>query len=46
MKATLEPNVIQFVNAKDVNKKTFRTKPENLHAGLTGDTWRAITNAL
>ena len=42
----LEPNVIQFVNAKDVNKKTFRTKPENLHAGLTGDTWRAITHAL
>ena len=42
----LEPNVIQFVNAKDVNKKTYRTKPENMHAGLTGDTWRAITNAL
>ena len=42
----LEPNVIQFVNAKDVNKKTFRTKLENLHAGLTGDTWRAITDAL
>ena len=42
----LEPNVIQFVNAKDVNKKTFRTKPKNLHAGLTGDTWRAITNDL
>ena len=42
----LEPNVIQFVNARDVDKKTFRTKPENLHAGLTGDTWRAITNAL
>ena len=42
----LKPDVIQFVNAKDVNKKTFRTKPENLHAGLTGDTWRAITNAL
>ena len=42
----LEPNVIQFVNARDVNKKTFRTKPESLHAGLTGDTWRAITNAL
>ena len=42
----LEPNVIQFVNARDVNKKTSRTKPENLHAGLTGDTWRAITNAL
>ena len=42
----LEPNVIQFVNAKDVNKKTFRTKPENLHAGLTGDTCKAITNAL
>ena len=42
----LEPNVIQFVNAKDVNKKTFRTKPENLHAGHTGDTWRSITDAL
>ena len=42
----LEPNVIQFVNAKDVNKKTFRTKPENLHAGLTRDTWGAITDAL
>ena len=42
----LEPNVIQFVNAKDVNKKTLRTKPENLNAGLTGDTWRAITDAL
>ena len=42
----LEPNVIQFVNARDVDKKTFRTKPENLHARLTGDTWRAITDAL
>ena len=42
----LEPNVIQFVNARDANKKTIRTKPENLHAGLTGDTWGAITNAL
>ena len=42
----LEPNVIQLIIAKDVNKKTYRTKPENLHAGLTGDTWRAITNAL
>ena len=42
----LEPNVIQFVNVRDVNKKTFRTKLENLHAGLAGDTWRAITNAL
>ena len=42
----LEPNVIQFVNAKDVNKKTFRTKSENLHAGLTRDTCRAITDAL
>jgi len=42
----LEPNVIQFVNARDVDKKTFRTKAENLHAGLTGDTSRAITNAL
>ena len=42
----LEPNVIQFVDAKDVNKKTYRTKPEDLHAGLTRDTWGAITDAL
>ena len=42
----LEPNVTQFVDAKDVNKKTYRTKPENLRARLTGDTRRAITNAL
>ena len=42
----LEPNLIQFINVKDVNKKTSRTKPERLHAGLTGDTWRAITDAL
>jgi len=42
----LGPDVIQFVHAKDVNKKTYRTKPENLYAELAGDTWRAITNAL
>ena len=42
----LEPNVIQFVNAKDNNKKTYRTKPEDLLAGLTRDTWGAITDAL
>ena len=42
----LKPNVIQFVNGKDVNKKTYRTKPEDLHAGLTRDTWGAITDAL
>ena len=42
----LEPNVIQFVSAKDLNKKTFRTKPESLHAGLKGDTRGAITDAL
>ena len=42
----LEPNLNQFINVKDVNKKTSRTKPERLHAGLTGDTWRAITDAL
>ena len=42
----LEPNLIQFINVKDVNKMTSRTKPERLHAGLTGDTWRAITDAL
>ena len=42
----LEPNVIQVVNAKDLNKRTFRTKAETLHAGHTGDTWRFITNAL
>ena len=42
----LGPDVIQFVNAKDVNKKTYRTKPENLYAELAGNTWRAITDAL
>ena len=42
----LEPNLIQFINVKDENKKTSRTKPERLHAGLTGDTWRAIIDAL
>ena len=42
----LGPDVIQFINAKDVNKKTYRTKPENLYAELAGDTWRAITDAL
>ena len=42
----LEPNVTQFVDAKDVNKKTYRTKTEDLHAGLTRDTWGAITDAL
>ena len=40
----LEPNVIQFVDAKDVNKKTNRTKPEDLHAGLTRNTRGAITD--
>ena len=42
----LEPNVVRLLNAKDGNKKTSRTKPENLNAGHTGDTWRAITYAL
>ncbi len=42
----MEPNVIQLVNARDVNKKTIRTKRENLHAGPTRGSWRAITNAV
>ena len=42
----LGSNAIQFVNAKDVNKKTYRTKPGELFAELAGDTWRAITDAL
>ena len=42
----LGPDVIQFVNAKDVNKETYRAKPENLYAELAGDTWRVITDAL
>ena len=42
----LGPNVIQFGNAKNVNKKTSRNEPENHHAELTGDTWSAITDAL
>ena len=42
----LAPNVTQLVNAQDVNKRTFQTKPEYLHAGLIEDTWRAITTAM
>ena len=30
----LAPNVAQLVNAQDVNKRTFQTKPEYLHEGL------------
>ena len=42
----LGPNFIRFINAEDVNKKSYRIKPEDLNAGLAGDTWREITNAL
>ena len=38
----LEPNVIQFVNAKDVNKKTFRTKPDSLSDRTAEDTWKDV----
>ena len=42
----LGPNFIRFINAEDVNKKSYRIKPEDLDAGLAGDTWREITHAL
>ena len=42
----LEPNFIRFINAEDVHKKSYRIKPEDLDAGLAGDTWRTIANAL
>ena len=42
----LEPSLIRFINVKDVNKKTIRTKRENLHAGPARGSWRAITNAV
>ena len=42
----LGTNAIQFVNAKDVNKKTYRTKPGELYAELARNTWREITDAL
>ena len=39
-------NVVVFVDAKYVNKKTYRVKPGSLSDRTTEDTWRAITNAL
>ena len=42
----LGPDVVTFVDAKDVNKKTYRAKPGSLSEKTTEDTWRAITNAL
>ena len=30
----LDPNMIQFVYANDVNEKIYRIKPENLYAEL------------
>ena len=42
----LGSDVITFVDAKNVNKKTYRAKPEYLSDLTTEDTWRAITNAL
>ena len=38
----LERDVITFVDAKDVNKKTYRAKPEALSERATEDTWRRI----
>ena len=42
----LGPDVVTFVDAKDVNKKTYRAKPGSLSEKTTEDTWRAITDAL
>ena len=42
----LGPNFIHFINAEDVNTKSYKIKPENFHAGVAGDTWRTIANAL
>ena len=42
----LGSNFIRFINAEEVNKKSYRIKPKDLDAGLAGDTWRDITNAL
>ena len=42
----LGPDLIRFINAEDVNKKSYRIKSENFYAGVAGDTWRTITNAL
>ena len=38
----LGPDVITFVDAKNVNKKTYRAKPEALNDRTTEDTWRGI----
>ena len=42
----LEPNVIQFVNAKDVNKKTYRNKPNSLSDRTAEDTWKDVVAKL
>ena len=42
----LGSDLIRFINAEDVNTKSYRIKPENFHAGVAGDTWRTIANAL
>lgn len=39
----LDPDVIQFILAKDVNKKTYQAKPENIHDQTSEETWRGIT---
>ena len=38
--------VIQFVNAKDVNKKTFRSKPDALSDRTAEDTWKDVVAKL
>ena len=42
----LGPNFIRFINAEDVNKKSYRTKREDLDVGPAGARWREITNTL
>ena len=44
--AALGPDVIQFVNAKDVNKKTYRVKPDSLSDRTTEDTWKDVAAKL
>lgn len=39
----LGPDAIQFVDAEDVNKKTYRAKVEKLNDRTSEETWRGIT---
>ena len=42
----LGPDVVAFVDAKDVNKKTYRAKLDTLGDRTTEDTWKDVVAKL